>query len=454
MKSSSQYFRASVISRKTLAAICLYGLLTMAWLMPIMTGGADAGAGNALRQIIYLTIFGTSLVAIQAFKHPLRIIRIPIGVLFALGFCWLSVTWSIDSDNSLRRLLLTTMVLLSIFMLVRITGYKLAVQIHLRLMLLLLGVSYAVVVIAPGLGVHQSNEATAEEIIGAWRGIFGHKNVAGPAMSIIILTTLFAPFRQRKWIALLTIVAATFFLYKTQSKTSASLVAVAASMGYLVGILRPKYSALSIVSFLGTIFALIAAAWLNWSVISSHFLQEDSLTGRGSIWIALTAFWQDHFWGTGFGAFWNISGYQPIVQYVSERSFVTGQASGHSGYLDLLVTIGPVGLILVLVGLGIAPLCQLLSDQSITARRRALLAGIILYALMANFTETSVFDRDHPVNVTLLMAVALVPVAGGSREPMPNPSPPQILTQRRFRTIAKRTSRSSTQSTAQREQGV
>jgi O-antigen ligase len=204
------------------------------------------------------------------------------------------------------------------------------------------------------------------------------------------------------------------------------------AIGYLLALYRPRHAPVAAVLFMLCCSAVVLAIWYNWSEVSAPFLTEEALTGRGSIWIALQGFAQDHPFGAGFGSFWNISGHQPIDSYVGPRSWVAKQSSGHNGYLDLLVTIGPVGLALTVAAFAFFPMLRLLSTPSIPNNRRAFIASLLVYTLSANFTESTLLDRDQSVYVVLLFAISLVAVAGKTQTPQ-SPKPSRLLQKSRLR---------------------
>lgn len=107
---------------------------------------------------------------------------------------------------------------------------------------------------------------------------------------------------------------------------------------------RPEYITNFIVVILICLMVvLIFINLLEWSAIGwwANFLgRERDLTGRVDIWadvFAITPRWT--FLGTGYGGFWG-----------HPYSFdVIGQKSGHSGYLDVYVELGFVGVLFLLI---------------------------------------------------------------------------------------------------------
>jgi hypothetical protein len=401
----------TLISYRDIAVFALYAMLTLSWTAPFFGELLQPEILNAMRQCGYLMVFALALLSSQTFSRPHRLLDVPVTVMLALGFCWLSVMWSFDPANSLRKLFLTTIVLISTFLLVREIGYQDAVRIMRRNLTTLILISFVVVVVSPGLAVHQISEVTADDLIGNWKGVFGHKNIAGPAASFLILTLVLAPMGMQFWTRIAIISATAFFLYKTGSKTAFGLVGLCAFFGLLIGRDQTRFRAIPVAIFLIVFFSVTAYVWANWAQFSAPFLEDEALTGRGAIWSVLIAFSQDHHLGAGYGSFWNIDGLQPIDSYTRPRSWVAELGSSHNGYLELLVTVGPIGLILAVAAFALSPLVRILSSIYLPGPRRGYLAAMILYALTANFTETTLLDRDQPVYVMLLLSIALIAVA-------------------------------------------
>jgi exopolysaccharide production protein ExoQ len=80
--------------------------------------------------------------------------------------------------------------------------------------------------------VHLPGEADPQ-LVGNWRGVYVHKNIAGAVGAMTALVLLFTP-RTKVWLKLadLAVVGlALFFTVMTHSKSSLGLLAVAAAAG-------------------------------------------------------------------------------------------------------------------------------------------------------------------------------------------------------------------------------
>lgn len=403
--------------RLPLAMAAMALLLTLTVLGPAMTtlGDSESGAGNAVRQLGYAVVFGLALIAMRPLKHPERLAVVPWFFWVALAWCWLSLAWALDPGVAVRRLVLTTIVIWSVFAVVRqleIERTLLFVRIALIAILI---VNYIVVLAIPTLGLHNLG-SDDPLLVGKWRGLMGDKNQAG---LICALTIIFFTFDRRKLpnaLSAAVILLSVIFLWFSASKTSLGLVfiAIAASFGFTR--LRPRLSSRRAIlpGIRNTILVAVALALvplIHFGVQSELFLNyiadSSGLTGRTEIWTAMMRYYLTNpVFSAGYGSFWNIGNASPIFRY--GEGWVQTVSEGHNGYLDLMITIGLPGLILVLVATLIIPAYQLIATRRLTDATWALVVSVLFFCFSHNFTESSLFDRDAIGEVFLLLALAML----------------------------------------------
>ncbi|MDP9056862.1 MAG: O-antigen ligase family protein [Pseudomonadota bacterium] len=396
--------------------------LAMVFLGPLMTGYdviQTGDEGNGFRQGGYLAIFALTLYGARPLANGWKVLRVPLPVVVALAWCWISLSWAVSPAIAERRLVLTSLVVWNSFILVKAAGYRLTVSIlRLSLVMALIG-NFLVVLILPETGIHMMKDAVIQTALaGDWRGFMTHKNFAGAACALCILLFTFDTKYLSKASRISVILASIFFLVKAQSKTSAGMVILAISVGFMFKIMDGKIRFFAII---GT--ALLAT--LGWMYISASrdvttmdFLDPSSFTGRGLIWSSLLKFARDNLMtGAGFESFWNIGDQSPIYQY--GKGYVTQITVGHNGYLDLLVTIGLPGMLLVTFALILWPLLRLLAARGIAPERGALICALVIFGMGHNVTESSMFARDAIVGVFMLFAVAFAQDASGSSRRRP-----------------------------------
>jgi len=391
-----------------LAAFTL--LLFMCLAGPVMAYSdlPATGEGSPARQAGYLLAFLLTLYGINPLANPSRLLVVPAAIVVALAWCWLSTVWSLSPGSTLRRIVLTSMVIWSIFAIVRHLGYEQPVAI-IRVMLAVLLLTNVVVSLAlPDIGVHQFNEPGDKGLIGDWRGVMVHKNFAAPTAVLAVLFFLFDARRIPMALRVAVIALGVWFLANSGSKTSVGIGLFAILLGLVMQFYTGKGRALVMLMLaLGGIAAVIVA-YIYIDPLKMNFTDERSFTGRPLIWKALIDFWQDHPWtGAGYGAFWNIGGGKdPIFHYA--RGWVTQVTVGHNGYLDLLAQIGIPGLVLVLVAVIVVPTGRLFMLRHVPASRLALIVAILYFCIGHNSTESSLFERDAIPQVFLMLAIAFI----------------------------------------------
>lgn len=400
------------------------GPLLLAWVILIIfcllgpfmsySGLPGTGEGSPVRQAGYLTVFLLAIYGSQPLVDPKRLLVIPVAIVVALAWIWLSITWALDPGIALRRAFLTTTIIWSIFAIVRRIGVDQPLMIARALLVLLLVINILVSLLFPDIGVHSVNEPGDKGLIGDWRGIMTHKNFAGPTVAVLILMFIFDARRIPMAIRVLVVVASSYFLYRSGSKTSAGMVVAAVAIGTMFLYYKGKGRNFIIILTLLAGMAGAIAAYVYKDPLAGNFTDERSFTGRPAIWKALISYWQDNPWlGSGFGSFWNIGPQGPIYRYAS--GWVAEIAAGHNGFLDLLATIGIPGLVLVLIATIIIPVFTLLWKADANAPRNALMVSILFFCIGHNSTESTLFDRDAIPEVFLMFAIAAIANMESSR---------------------------------------
>jgi exopolysaccharide production protein ExoQ len=394
-----------------LLILCFSTLLVMTLLGPLLVYSEAplTGEGNPVRQVIYGLVMIGAVIGVGPADWR-RVTAVPTLILVALAWCWASVAWSIDPGITIRRLALTTLVIWSIFIMVRQLGYERVVGIITIALTAVLVVNYAAVLLFPDYGVHQANARYDKDLIGDWRGIMQHKNFAGATCALLIPFMVFAARRVPLVLRAAAIAASLIFLYFSQSKTSMGIVGIGILAGFVYLRYTPRMRALMIPVAL--IVAVVGILIYNVYRDPVALLLRDptAFTGRTVIWQMLFKYIADHPWlGTGFGAFWNIGPKSPVYTY--GVNWITDVVSGHNGFLDLVAQIGIPGLILVLAATVVWPFARLVLPNDIPNRRGALIIALIIFCIAHNGTESSLFDRDSLVNVFLMCAIALIPAA-------------------------------------------
>jgi O-antigen ligase len=393
-----------------LARLAFFALILAVTLAPTLNlvlgiGPPATGDGNVTRVLIYAAITGASLLATVRGSDVNSWWPIPVGITICILYFAASLTWALNLSVGVRRFALTCAIIWNVFALLRTLGIQTAIDIVRALLATVLVVNFATVFALPSVGL---TDGTYAWLAGSWQGILGEKNHAGAVCALTILIFLFDAQRWATAVRIMVVLAASYFLYRSNSKTSLGLAAFASLVGVLFRYYRPYYRiiSVSILFFVGAIglFLIVYYSRQVGAALEAYMDDPETLTGRVQIWSALWDYFENHWLlGSGFGSFWNIGALSPIFE---SEGWITEIASGHNGYLDILVQVGAPGLFVVIWFTVIAPVGALVWFDQANSERAALTAALLILCLAHNFTESTIFDRDSLVFVFLLLAIA------------------------------------------------
>jgi O-antigen ligase len=375
----------------------------------LITGPYQAtGGGDALRQIFYLFVF-MSAMTFAFLKRGIGVVTIiPPMLIVILAWCLLSVFWAEAQDVALRRSILAIVLAFSVVFLVDTLGVERALSVFRTVLIGVLIVNWISVFV-----VHQAIHLPGEEdsdLVGDWRGLYFHKNIAGAVCAISAMVFIFSAFRSRPWLNTALALAAIGFLVMTRSKSSLGLLPAAVALGLIYRLAwRRDLDRLifATVMALGAL-ALVAVTLASLGTIAQTLNDPTGFTGRSAIWAAELAFIRDHpFLGYGFGTFADSGALSPLHNYVA-GTWVEFVAHGHNGYLQLLVTIGSIGFALCVIGLIIVPAAQFWRRDDADLNLKAMLFAIFVFIVMHNMMESDFFENDSPVWVTFLIMLAML----------------------------------------------
>jgi O-antigen ligase len=133
---------------------------------------------------------------------------------------------------------------------------------------------------------------------------------------------------------------------------------------------------------------------------------DPTFTGRSAIWeFALAAVAEKPITGHGYAAFWDDVTARQTAQ---GAEWATTAAHSHNSYLDLAVTIGLPGLVLVILVFVLAPLGNFQSARTHNRSRALakLFLTVWLFGLYYGATETFLLERQNPIWFMFAVAVA------------------------------------------------
>lgn len=275
---------------------------------------------------------------------------------------------------------------------------------------LVLGLSYAGVVLWPNAAIHQFFESESQHG-GLWRGIYIHKNITGPIMAVIVFAGVYLV-RRGRWISGAAIgLLALFFIAQTGSKTSLIVAPAVAAI-----ILLPTMAGMRGLSAFLVLVAVLTTHAMTIGTVYSSTLDAilrsvdpvTTFTGRIGIWEFTKPFVSSHLWsGYGYDGFWGsdmvLTAEKPFDSEWDPRGII----HGHNGYLDVVLILGlPAMLLFVWVSL-IAPIIDYLRVPKLKENvfLSDFLFMIVAFTAMNSALESFYFRRVDPVWLTLVIAL-------------------------------------------------
>jgi O-antigen ligase len=245
-------------------------------------------------------------------------------------------------------------------------------------------------------------------LVGNWRGLYGHKNIAGAVCALTAILFLFSRNGKHNWMGILVALIAIVFLVMTHSKTSMGILplALAAGLLYQLGWRDSLSRAILTIAALLLLLGLAVFVLLDASAII-HMLEDPAeFTGRSAIWAAELRYIHDHaLLGAGFGTFADNGGLSPLHDYIG-GSWVEAVSHGHNGYLQLLVTIGTIGFALAMAALILPSLRSFWELNLVDGAFKPMLFALFVFLILHNVMESDFLEGDGVLWVAFLLMLA------------------------------------------------
>jgi O-antigen ligase len=374
------------------------------------------GAGDLARQISYLLAF--ALIAIAAVRCAGTRALHAFPPVFVLLLCWCmaSALWSPDPGITLRRGTLLCVVSTSVVLSVYSIGPSRALQLLCYVIAAVVAIDLLSVALIP----QARHLITGDEpqLAGDWRGVHGHKNIAGALYVNFVLVALFLVSVTRSRWAWVLMLASLVFLVGTNSKSSLGLILFAFLAGtiYRLASRNALNQKRVLVALALGLAIVLAGVCIWWDPLTLSLRDPELFTGRVAIWQAEWGYIKDHLlFGSGFGSFAYTGKNSPIHNYVG--SAWTGTvANGHQGYLEMLVTVGVPGFVLMLISLFLEPLVLFGCRSRLSLPCRALLLSLFVFFFVHNFMESNFLNTDDSEWVVFLLAITFLRASSIGRD--------------------------------------
>jgi exopolysaccharide production protein ExoQ len=375
-------------SRRSLEnfSFVLVALMLSGALMRVVSGGGDTLDGDPRAQI-FLGMCYLSVVAVAGmhFRWTVSAIRRNPAVFGLLVVACLSPFWAEVPDVVVRRAVAVAgTTLFGVVLAVRLTFAE-----QLKLLRwatrIAAALSLAVLLVAPGSAIAIDSDSL--------RGIFNHKNHFGATMALGALIEWCVPETNPKAKILRRLSMFVYFVFLILSNSMTSVVAFAATLLviYAFKFLRSRCRLplpLLVVILLGA----AGVAMVIESSATELLGRSSDLTGRTELWaFTLNMIAKRPLFGYGLSGFW---------MGASEESLsVQGQLGwspiySHNGYLEVLLSVGVVGLLLFLwvVGTGLK---RVLSRTPMNPSTRDMWPiAFFTFFLVHNLTECTILLQN------------------------------------------------------------
>jgi exopolysaccharide production protein ExoQ len=364
--------------------------------------------GDLARQICYIACFVVIVGLAFAYRRQMVLKAVPIPLAFVLVWCLTSVGWSVNSGISLRRLILGVIIVTCVMCGVDTLGTQRTLRV-LRFVLATIIIADCVSLLLVPQAVHLPDELEAE-LAGNWRGMHGHKNIAGPIAALSGMLFLHFALVTRRWRDWLLFVAASAFLAGTFSKTAIGFYVMSIVIAMIYRkmcrtetgrqLFRYVFAALLVFAAVGWMFA--------YETITDLLSDPTGFTGRVAIWQTVFDYLRDHWLlGAGFGTFWQVGDESP-AQVVNPANWIPLVPHSHNGYLEILATTGVVGMFLCSIAFIANPVKQLLDSRIRDVELQSLMLALFIFIVFSNLLETVFLNRGRPEWVIFLIVLALL----------------------------------------------
>ena len=393
----------SVAVVPTLIATALLTVLMISF-KPFAAGAVLATGGDIVNQIGFSGLGAVSLFSLLAFVDPRKVMGLfaPSFVLLIL-LMLVSITNATDPSAAFRAGSFTLIGILAIAAVLVLPrdADSLSAMLFTAGMIVL-AMSYAGLILFPAEAIHQA-DAVESQHSGLWRGVFTHKNIAGPVMACFSFCGLYLYRRGQKARGALLFLLAMLFMVNTGSKTTAGLVPLAMLIVVVPGLYGARFitPVLFFIAVVGTALATLGIVFIDpLKQLAAAFFPELTYTGRVTLWEFAgemlaqrpwTGYGYDSFWGTDFV----MNTYLPFDRAWDVRPMV----HGHNGYLDIAVVMGIPALCVAAWAFFVAPLRDYMAvpRQKENIYAADLFMMMLLFTALNAFLESFFFRRADPV---------------------------------------------------------
>ena len=382
---------------------------------PFQPAGAEVtaeGGGDIVNQIGFSVLGGLALFSLLTYANP-RVISVFFSPwwLLLLAFAGLSVLNAADPAAASRAAFFTVIgivAIVAVLALPRDADAFSAVLVFAGTIVIV--TSYIGLVLLPDIAIHTTDSAEPEHA-GLWRGVFAHKNIAGPVMSCFSFAGLYLFRRGWRGSGTFLLIAAMIFMVNTGSKTTAALVPLTFAIVVLPGLIgmRQLTVMLFVFAMAGTGLATLGIVFIEpLKEFAQTYFPDLTYTGRTTLWEFGGEMLAKQPWsGYGYESFWGSKMLLETDQPFDRPCDIRTVVHGHNGYLDVALTMGIPALFVALFTMLVEPLRDYMRIPHL---KENIFLGdffmmVLLFTALNAFLESFFFRRADPVWMFLVMGV-------------------------------------------------
>jgi exopolysaccharide production protein ExoQ len=303
--------------------------------------------GNPFAEVILAALYLIVVVITIVHLRSMRDATLGTPVLLALILlAWVSASWAQTPGLVLRRsIALTGTSLLGVALAARFTF---AAQLRLlrRIFRFAAVLSFLCALFVPQYG---------KGIDGTWQGIFGQKNSLGGIMALAVLVEWYLPAMTFKSRVSKFVWLSTYAILLGLSNSITAFISVSITLVVIAVFrtLRWRYRVpLPILLAVGVLLggALLPVLITNMDSVMPLLGRSGDLTGRTELWSSLVSvILKQLFLGYGYSGFWEGASVESeiIYKHIGWKAMYS-----HNGYLEMVLSLGLCGLLLILLFVG------------------------------------------------------------------------------------------------------
>jgi len=302
---------------------------------------------------IYVTILGVVFFIHYLIKNKLLKVIKPFKLFILLIFTTLlfSILLSNNILVGLEKLIGLSMSTIVAIYIARTISYVNFTKILIKVGFIVFLLTIFISIFNSAIIIHQDTH------YGDWKGIYDHKNVLGYFSLLYFASVLFNILFLSKlniW-NIINLLFSLLLLFLSSSRTAYGILIIQTFLG-LIGYITIRYKIKLIPFFSFTLFLLFIYGLLSHNIFIENigtnsdyisiFSFKLKLSGRLTIWaFSLLALADKMSFGYGYGGFWGVSEKSNITEFGLGNITLS---DAHNGYIDLLLSTGIVGTVIIM----------------------------------------------------------------------------------------------------------